>query len=135
MSTRSRIGIELADGSILSAYHHYDGYPTWLGNTLKEHFTTRADVAELIDGGDMSCCWSDTGFYPDKTKRAFGPLYYSERGEDCPPRYDASLTDYLNNDPEEYAYIFNRMGEWVCYEIDWNTEKATLVDIRKPVAV
>ena len=27
MATRSRIGIELKDGSILSAYHHWDGYP------------------------------------------------------------------------------------------------------------
>ena len=34
MSTRSRIGILREDGSILSAYHHYDGYPEWLGVTL-----------------------------------------------------------------------------------------------------
>ena len=35
MATRSRIGIELNDGSILSAYHHWDGYPQWLGRILK----------------------------------------------------------------------------------------------------
>ena len=34
MATRSRIGIELTDGSILSAYHHWDGYPQWLGRIL-----------------------------------------------------------------------------------------------------
>ena len=27
MATRSRIGIELKDGSIVSSYHHWDGYP------------------------------------------------------------------------------------------------------------
>ena len=32
MATRSRIGIELKDGSILSAYHHWDGYPTVVGS-------------------------------------------------------------------------------------------------------
>ena len=40
MATRSRIGIELKDGSILSSYHHYDGYPEWLGRILR-HTTIR----------------------------------------------------------------------------------------------
>ena len=35
MSTNARIGIKLEDGSILSAYHHWDGYPEWLGVFLK----------------------------------------------------------------------------------------------------
>ena len=55
MATRSRIGIELSDGSILSAYHHYDGYPSWLGRILNTQYRTKAQVASLIDGGDMSC--------------------------------------------------------------------------------
>ena len=59
MATRSRIGLQLADGAILSVYHHWDGYPQWLGVTLNEKFNTRDKVAELIDGGDISCCDSD----------------------------------------------------------------------------
>ena len=54
MATRSRIGIELNDGSILSAYHHWDGYPQWLGRILNTHYNTKEKVADLIDGGDMS---------------------------------------------------------------------------------
>jgi hypothetical protein len=50
MSTRARIGIELKNGSILSVYHHYDGYESWLGRILKTHYNTRALAAELIDG-------------------------------------------------------------------------------------
>ena len=49
MSTRSRIGILLPDDSILSVYHHFDGYPEGLGVTLKEHYNTYEKVAELID--------------------------------------------------------------------------------------
>ena len=49
MATRSRIGIELSDGSILSVYHHWDGYPTWLGRILNTHYTTREKVEDLID--------------------------------------------------------------------------------------
>ena len=59
MSTRARIGLKLEDGSILSAYHHWDGYPEWLGVTLKEHYDTREKIAKLLDGGNMSSCWSD----------------------------------------------------------------------------
>ena len=54
MATRALIGLQLADGSILSAYHHWDGYPEWLGVKLNEKFNTKEKVAELIDGGDMS---------------------------------------------------------------------------------
>jgi hypothetical protein len=107
MATRSRIGIELLDGSILSAYHHWDGYEAWLGRILKTHYNSKELAAELIDGGDMSTCWNDEN----------QPEYYSARGEDCPPRLDADLCEYLLPDnSEEYAYVF-RSGEWVCYNM------------------
>lgn len=104
MATRSRIGIELKNGSVLSVYHHWDGYPEWLGRILKTHYNTRQKVAELIDGGDMSTCWNDNK----------EPEYYSARGEDCPPRFDDNKYDYLA-DGEEYAYLFVN-NEWVCYD-------------------
>jgi hypothetical protein len=107
MATRSRIGIELSDGSILSSYHHWDGYESWLGRILKTHYNSKELAAELIDGGDMSTCWNDDN----------QPEYYSARGENCPPRLDADLCEYLLPDnSEEYAYVF-RSGEWVCYNM------------------
>jgi hypothetical protein len=107
MATRSRIGIELRDGSILSAYHHWDGYESWLGRILRTHYNSKELAAELIDGGDMSTCWNDDN----------QPEYYSARGENCPPRLDADLCEYLLPDnSEEYAYVF-RSGEWVCYNM------------------
>lgn len=107
MATRSRIGIELKDGSVLSAYHHWDGYPEWLGRILKTHYNSKELAAELIDGGDMSTCWNEENQVE----------YYSARGEDCPPRLDADLAEYLLPDnSEEYAYVF-RNGEWVCYDM------------------
>ena len=119
MATRSRIGIELKDGSILSAYHHWDGYPQWLGRILNTHYNTKTKVAELIDGGDMSVCWTDDEFRNSdgkiEKKTEYGPQYYSERGEDCPPRYDNNLEEFFS-DGEEYAYIF-RNNEWVAYDM------------------
>ena len=43
MSTRSRIGIQV-DGGIVSAYHHWDGYPQWLGVTLNKYYNTESKV-------------------------------------------------------------------------------------------
>ena len=120
MSTRSRVGLELADGSILSIYSHYDGYPEWAGRILRTHYNTREKVEALVDGGDVSCLWTDDGFYTSegKTKRGYyGPLHYSERGEDSPPRLDANKYDYLA-DGEEYAYLYTLNAEWVCYNMN-----------------
>ena len=117
MATRSRIGIQLKDDSILSVYHHWDSYPSWLGRILKTHYNTKEKVSELIDGGDMSSAWTNVG-WQNETRSESGPMYYSARGEDCPPRLDADLCDYLLAvNAEEYHYVF-RNGEWICYEMN-----------------
>ena len=57
----------MPNGEILSVYHHWDGYPEWLGRILKQHYNKRSSIADLIIGGDMSSCYSDTGWdYEDK---------------------------------------------------------------------
>ena len=119
MGTRSRIGIQLQDDSVLSVYHHWDGYPSWLGRILKTHYNTKAKVSELIDGGDMSSCWGDDN----------QPEYYSARGENCPPSL-MKLNEYLDkNNNEEYAYIFTSAG-WVCYDMnEFNDKDPEVTDI------
>ena len=127
MATRSRIGIELKDGSILSAYHHWDGYPQWLGRILNTHYNSRQQAADLIDGGDMSCAWTnerwtgkDLAPYVKEIKETeeYGPQYYSGRGEDCPPQHAHNLTELYeqcDNCGAEYVYIFERFGAgWIC---------------------
>jgi hypothetical protein len=119
MATRSRIGIELKNGSVLSVYHHWDGYPEWLGRILNTHYNTKEKVSELIDGGDMSSCWTNDRWNFDGSSskvEEYGPQYLvREVDGDCPPRHDADLNEYLC-DGEEYAYLFTK-GEWVCYDL------------------
>ena len=109
MSTNSRIGLRLADDSILSVYHHWDGYPEWLGVTLNQQYNTREKVAELIDGGNMSSCYSDNVFDYEKqeyVKRDPRPEYYG--GEDERPHHNNSIQDFLKDAraSEEFLYLF-----------------------------
>jgi len=128
MATRSRIGIELKDGSIVSSYHHWDGYPEWLGRTLKSQYNSRAKASELIDGGDMSSCWADEIWGKKLPQGEYAPEYYSARGEDCPPRYDETKEKFLSNG-EEYSYIF-RDGAWVAYDMnEFNDNDPEIVEI------
>ena len=113
MATRSRIGLLIGDESVVSVYHHWDGYPTFLGIHLRQNYTTREKIEELLDGGDISCIDSDTNW--DRQECEPHVQYYNDRGEKTEPRLD--LNDYeffINN--EEYAYIFED-GKWTAYDL------------------
>ena len=131
MATRSRIGIELSNGDVLSVYHHWDGYPQWLGKKLREHYNTTEKVSELIDGGDMSLCWTDDR-WDGKKATNYGPQYYSGRGEDCPPRLN-TLLEYMTDKEtsEEYHYLWSPSANvWVCRDMHQFQEgKPEFVDI------
>ena len=120
MSTRARIGLKLEDGSIISAYHHWDGYPEWLGVNLKEHYNKREDIAKLIDGGNMSSCYSDNEY--DYKKQEFvkqdpKPNYYG--GDSERPRLSRNFTQFAfdSKSGEEYLYLFVD-NEWNGFSLD-----------------
>tara|TARA_X000001382_G_scaffold96589_1_gene70980 strand:- start:150 stop:632 length:483 start_codon:yes stop_codon:yes gene_type:complete len=156
MATRGRIGIKLTDGSILSAYHHWDSYPQWLGVKLVKNFNSQQLASDLIDGGDMSACYSTHTFesepvkieviQPDgsskwehvqnkdgetvytKVKSEASPQYYSERGENTPPRLDKDLFEFLDKG-EEYAYVWEE-GFWTCYDLhEFDDQEPEIVEI------
>ena len=129
MATRSRIGLRLKNDSILSVYHHWDGYPQWLGVTLNEKFNTFDKVAELIDGGDISCCDSDSDW--DLNKVDNHVQYYNDRGEKTEPRLDLNEHDFFANG-EEYAYIFEPNGKWVCYDLHYPKPQLTSIPPNYP---
>ena len=99
----------------------------WLGVHLRQNYTTKEKISELLDGGDISCIDSDTNWKLEKCEPYV--QYYNERGEDTEPRFDQTVEDYLDNG-EEYAYLFEN-NEWVCYDL--HKAKPQRVDI--PLAV
>ena len=124
MSTRSRIGILLPGDSILSVYHHFDGYPEWLGVTLEEYYNTFEPASALIDGGNMGCCYSEneynseTGEYETKEPRT---TYYG--GDDEAPILSKNFDEFTRIDCwQEYSYVFVK-DRWVAYSINQKFDK------------
>ena len=121
MSTRSRVGLLLENGSVISAYHHWDGYPEALGAKLVKDFDTKDKVAELIDGGDISSCMATRTWEGVPCEEEF-VLYYSERGDqDVEPSLSPTLGDFICLTKEnwgEYAYVFDvGVDRWFCYNM------------------
>ena len=141
MGTRARIGLKLDDGSILSVYHHWDGYPEWLGVTLKEHYNTKDQIAELIDGGNMSSCWSDNIY--DVMKKEFikiddpKPNYYG--GDDEAPRLSKNFTQFAfdSKSGEEFLYLFSEK-KWNGfsinhkYDVDYTILDTNIIPVEIP---
>ena len=76
----------------------------------------------------MSSAWTNVG-WQNETRSESGPMYYSERGENCPPSL-MTMDEYLDkNNNEEYAYIFTSAG-WVCYDMnEFNDNDPEVVEI------
>ena len=140
MGTRSRIGIEMPDHSVVSVYCHWDGYVEHNGRILIQHYQNREDVQELIDGGSMSCLrtrntWESNATLRDENgeylrdeegnlmsenDRDPQPLYHTERGDGQEPTHTSFYEFVSGNSGEEYAYLFDLNGNWKAYKINFD---------------
>lgn len=150
MGTRSRIGIELPDHTVVSVYCHWDGYPEFNGKQLVQHYQNREDVKALIDGGSMSSLrtretWErnsplkdengeyihdSEGFIMSENDRDPQPLYHAERGEDievCHTSFDEFVSGNMGG--EEYAYLFDLNDNWKAFKINWGQQPTERVEI------
>ena len=113
MSTRSMIAQAQKDGTIRAVYCHGDGYPEHNGRLLNDYWTDPADVAELIDGGDMSCL--DITLSRCK--------FYAQAGDEDSAYIMAgefnSYTDFLTTigNDIEYVYVMLRSGKWAMADV------------------
>ena len=101
MATRSKIAIELEDGTFKSIYCHWDGYPSGVGKMLQEHYTDREKINSLLELGDISSLEKDL----DSTV-----AYHRDRGESYSPPAINSRIEYVHT--ESYLYLFRLDGEW-----------------------
>jgi hypothetical protein len=54
MSSEATISVEYLDGSIRTISVHFDGYPWKTGELLKQNFTTKEKVNQLLNLGNAS---------------------------------------------------------------------------------
>lgn len=87
MGTRSAIGIKNSDGSVTAIYCHWDGYPSYNGRILADHYGDEAKVRELIALGDISSLKAEIG-----EKHPFDT--YTLKPEELDPRWDQWTTAY-----------------------------------------
>ena len=119
MATRARIGFEAANGTIVSSYHHYDGYPAGLGYNLIRNYSDADKFREAVALGDASF-WGSTPYPTDSTHSFNTPqedvsIYYGrDRGEEnVAPVTFTDFEDFAANwdcAGEEYAYVLRSDG-------------------------
>jgi hypothetical protein len=101
MATRSRIGVELEGGKVISVYCHHDGYIFGVGTDLMKRFPNGTD-SKIVES-----------FVKEGDRTTIDLSYKAWRGEKCPPQKRVSVPLFFNGDIEEYGYLYTAEGEWL----------------------
>ncbi len=84
MGTRSMIAMRTEDG-YRAVYCHWDGYPSWNGRILYQHYGDIAKLTALLDLGDISSLGTGLGEKHDFNDRGnddnITTFYGRDRGE------------------------------------------------------
>lgn len=95
----------------LCIYHHWDGYPSGLGDTLLNNFDTYEKALNIVLGGDMSNINNHVASY-------------FNRGEDwksIKPVQLRSKAPKVNKETWcEYAYLLDEDNKWYVAQILWD---------------
>ena len=101
MATRSRIAIELSDGTVKSVYCHNDGYFDGVGKELMKQFPEGTEPIELE-------------YFINEGDRTTVHMSYNEwRNENCPADEVESVSEFFNGDIEDYGYLYTQEGKWL----------------------
>lgn len=144
MATRSTIAIEHANGVVEQIYCHSDGYLSYNGKILLNHYSDPDKVRELIDNGYLSSLGEEIGVkHPFDNPGRYGSpewhdfrdqygkmckFYHRDRGEDnTTANYFANYDEYVSeHQREEFEYILRNDGVW--YVSSYDSPYEPLVD-------
>ena len=127
MSTRSGVAVEREDGTFSHIFCHWDGYPSHNGRILREHYTDRAKVEQLLNLGSISILAEEIGEKQDSAEFNTHPRehpewcksYHRDRGEDLERDEFGSFAELLNAFEDGwqcYMYIFCLDEKWRYFE-------------------
>lgn len=137
MSTRSFIAKQIGEDQYRTVYCHSDGYLTYNGALLLDHYNTPEKVDELLALGDLSVL--DTRLYPDpdrphsfdydKRQDGVTVAYARDRGDRDTQADIKSLAQL--DDPNNwtaYVYIYTKDNEWKYFRAGHSQEGLRDVD-------
>lgn len=131
MSTRSRIGMIMEDGTVHSVYCHYDGYLAYNGEILNKYYNTPEKVKELISLGDISSLGKTTMFRDENDGDECTRDYHRWRDEPINISVNSDVYDYEAHAyecGEEYAYLFDGKRWMVQRPPRWESLEDVLID-------
>ena len=144
MSTRSVISMKVGDDKYRAIYCHSDGYLTFNGAMLFDHYTDENKVKELLDLGDISCLGPLVN--PDPTRpHSFDyeerqenvvVAYARDRGEKKREAREFTLEELKEWDWIEYIYIFDENKKWkyLSYPFVDGEGKTLIKDVEEDLA-
>src|SRR5574344_1387346 len=139
MSTRSLICMQKDDDKYEAIYCHSDGYLTFNGAMLLDHYSDKDKLQKLLDLGNISSLQEK--IEPDPTKpHSFDysqrqddvvVAYARDRGDENQEFSKCTLEELKNWDWIEYIYIFDLDNKWKYLDYPFNTLKDVKEDLDK----
>ena len=131
MATRSFICKSLPNNTIVGVYCHFDGYPSGVGATLANHYTTDERVTALLSLGSISQLHprlvpnlGDTHTFDNPAKNVT-VAYHRDRGEAMStttfPSLDVMVENVAHQLGVEFVYIWDS-NEWVTMDLTLNSD-------------
>ena len=136
MATTSTIAVVHQDNSVSQVYCHWDGYLSWNGKFLMQHYPLLHCAEELVSFGDISSLREN--IHPedpmsvhdfDNNQKNVCVYYGRDRGEeDVATRKFKDIQEFLDNRLEqEYDYIYYG-DRWYLMVVD-GKEKTHLFEV------
>lgn len=127
MSTRSFILMETKESAETREYPgiycHWDGYPSYNGNILLNHYKNRDKVEKLISLGDLSSLGPNIDPDPsqphsfDDDQPGVCVFYGRDRGEENVGPKTYNILNLMLDSWGEYIYIYTLEGKWEMIDI------------------
>lgn len=123
MTTRSLIGMQHGDGSITAIYCQCDGYPSYNGKVLRDHYTDGVQVEELMALGEIDVLGQTPAAFTDDAEKRRD---IDKNG--YPPSKTAAASTYGKADTAMQASVYEDRAAYVKGAYDCWAEYAYLFD-------
>jgi len=100
--------LQSAYGTVSAIYCHWDGYPEYNGKILKECYSDKDKLQQLLELGDISALKEDLG-KTEAYHRDLCKTYY-------PPTEFRNIDSFGKQFSYEYGYVLSKEGEWLTFE-------------------